>query len=35
MLRKALDKPTGDENHAELEERLRRLEEVTFGGVGR
>ena len=37
MLRKALDKPIGDENHSErldgFEERLKRLEEVSFGAA--
>jgi uncharacterized protein (DUF1778 family) len=36
MVRKALDKAVGDEGHteriAELEERITRLERVTFGG---
>lgn len=35
MIRKSLDLPVGDENHDEriedLERRLKRLEEVTFG----
>ena len=37
MIRKALDKPVGDESHAELiddlERRLQRLDEITFGAV--
>jgi uncharacterized protein (DUF1778 family) len=39
MTRKALDLPTGvvnlDDRMEAFEERLRRLEEVTFGAVGR